>query len=135
MLQSTLPASCLIVEKQFLTPNEIRILKRIRNKRTGFILSAYLSLAYVFVEMWSSYSLKDVMLILTKLKFISYYLGALFLLLTIFFINYFIQSAYPYIKDVKAGIKNIIPFVPGKYKTPFFEDYYLETPIKKISLI
>jgi hypothetical protein len=125
----------LITEQQFLTGDEKRILKWIRNKRVGFILSAYGSLAYVFVEMWGPISFKDVILILTRAKFITYFFGALFLLLTIFFIKYFLKSAYPYMKDVKEGIKNIISFSPGKYKTPFFEDYYLETPIKKIALI
>jgi hypothetical protein len=42
---------------------------------------------------------------------------------------------YPIIKDLKSGTKAVIPFIPGKYQTPFFAEYYLKTILKDRPLI
>jgi len=36
---------------------------------------------------------------------------------------------------VRGGIKQIISFTPEKYKTPFFDEFYLITPLKKLALL
>ena len=37
---------------------------------------------------------------------------------------------HPYEKDIKGGMKEIIYFKPESYKTPFFSEYYIVTPLK-----
>ena len=136
---SILPDIKFTQEQQMLTKDERNTLIRIRNKRVLFILSAYFGLAYVLVEAWTRVFRDEPywgLLELFKFRFfLSQFELLLFLLLTIYFINYYLKAVHPFVKDVNTGKKDIIVFTPERYKTPFFPDYYLETPLKKRSLI
>jgi hypothetical protein len=59
-----------------------------------------------------------------------YFYSFIFSALTIYFGNYYFKLVHPFVKDVKKGLKEVIFFQPDKYQTPFFEEYYLGTPIK-----
>ena len=52
---------------------------------------------------------------------------------SIFFTVYYFQAVHPYIKDIRRQNIEVILTTTGVYKTPFFEDYYLETPLKSES--
>ena len=64
--------------------------------------------------------------------------GFLFLVLTIYFIRYYLQTVHPYRQDLKNGMKELVYFIPEPYKTPFFETFYIRTiseqrPLVRIS--
>ncbi len=63
-------------------------------------------------------------------KVIPWFLAFILALLTGYFIYYYLKVVHPYVKDAKQGLKEIVFFKPEKYKTPFFAEYYLVTPIK-----
>jgi hypothetical protein len=60
-----------------------------------------------------------------------YVCGFLFLLLTIFFIRYYLQTAAPLIKDIKGNKKLLLSVNPEKTDMGFFNKYYITTPIFK----
>ena len=126
-------------EQQPLTNEEKNVLRKIRDTRFLYVTGAYLTLSFVLVEGWVRFvkgNPLDALRELFKFRFFAtQYLLLIFIALTYFFLRYYFQVAYPYVKDVKCGMKDVVLFTPEKYKTPFFEDYYLETPLKKRSLI
>jgi len=121
------------------TSEEQNILWRLRNKKLFFLVGAYLSLSYVFIDGWTRVFPGTYWEAVKELfRFRIYpiwYLWCLFIILTIYFSRYFLKSIYPLIKDLKAGRKQVIYFIPGKYQTPFFAEYYLQTPSQKTPLI
>jgi len=126
-------------EQQLLTNEEMNILRGIRNKRTFFVLSTYLGLCFVLVESWI-YIFDDLpywgLQELFRFRFfLSQFILLLFIALTGFFLHYYFKIVNPFVKDIHAGKKEIVTFEAGRYKTPFFSDYYLETPLKKNSLV
>jgi hypothetical protein len=127
------------IEQQELTSEERNILWNLRNKKLFFLLGAYFSLSYVLVDAWTRvYPGTYIEAVKELFRFRIYpvwFLLFLFILLTILFTRYFLKSVYPLFKDLKAGKKQIIFFVPGKYQTPFFAEYYLKTPSQKTPLI
>jgi hypothetical protein len=122
-------------EQQPLTKGELDILKSIRNKKLFYILSSYIALVTVLLNAWEK-DWFNILFIkkedLTKFgRFGPYFTLLLFLLLTIFFVSFYFKAAHPFIKDIRKGMKEIIYFKPEIYKTPFFEEYFIITPIKK----
>ncbi|MDP4261899.1 MAG: hypothetical protein Q8941_05155 [Bacteroidota bacterium] len=126
-------------EQQELTGEEKSILWNLRNKKLIFFIPSYLSLSYVFVEGWARVypgTYWEAVKELFRFRiYPTWYLLFLFLILTIFFARYYLKSIHPLFKDLKAGKKQIIFFVPGKYQTPFFAEYYLKTPSQKTPLL
>jgi hypothetical protein len=126
-------------EQQELSPEERDILWKLRFRRSLFIVSAWLCLSYVFVEGWCRVypgNYLDAVRELFRFRmYPTWYLLGLFILLTIYFTRYFLQSAYPLFKDLKLGKKTIIYFEPGKYQTPFFAEYYMCLPSLKNPLL
>jgi len=122
-------------ELQPLTKAELNILKSIRNKRLFYILSSYIALVTVLLNAWEKDWLNIIFIKkedLTKFgKFGPYFTLLLFLLLTIFFVSFYFRTVHPLIKDIRKGMKSIIYFKPEIFKTPFFVEYYIITPIKK----
>jgi len=60
-----------------------------------------------------------------------YFCGFLFLLLTGFFIRYYLQTAAPVIKDIKGNKKFLLYVKTEKTDMSFFNKYYVTTPIFK----
>lgn len=60
-----------------------------------------------------------------------YFCGFLFLLLTIFFIRHYLQSAAPLIKDIKGNKKFLSSVSAEKTDMGVFNKYYITTPIFK----
>lgn len=60
-----------------------------------------------------------------------YFIAFIFILLTIYFIKYYVKSALPFIKDVKLGKKNVLETKAEKYKTPYAQAWYLKIPFGK----
>jgi hypothetical protein len=124
---------------QELTGIEKNILRKIRNLRTTFILSTYFSLSFGLIQAWT-YIFGDEpywgLLELFRFRFfLSQFVLLLFIVITVFFLRYYLKVVHPFVKDIKTGTKEVICFLPERYKTPFFSDFYLETPLKNKSLI
>ena len=121
-------------EQLVLTNEEKNILKVIRNKRVLLILSAYLGMSFALIDLWirifedtPQWGLPELFRFrLLPAQFIIVLFGAL----TFFFTHYYFKIAHPYVSDIRKGIKDILTFAPERYKTPFFSDYYLVTPLK-----
>jgi hypothetical protein len=58
-----------------------------------------------------------------------------FLALTIFFIKYYLETVHLYNKDIKGDKKNIVEFECIKYQMPFFNRYYLKTPVEQKQVV
>lgn len=68
----------------------------------------------------------------TKVRFWTvapYFCGFLFVISTIFFGKYYFQSVHPIIKDIKNKKKLLIFYRPKKSEMPFFNQYYISTPL------
>ena len=126
-------------EQQLLAGDEKNILRRQRDKKFLFIIGTYLALIGVLIEAWfqgHKDSIRRGPEELERFMNVSFYfIGFCFIILTIYFINYYFKSVSPIIKDLKNGTKVIIPFLPGKYQTPFFAEYYLKTILQDRPLI
>jgi hypothetical protein len=133
------PGKIIQQEQRALTSEEARILSRIRDKKIVHIASTYLVLSFILVFAWlygwtKTFGMKeedagafDVVGPLVILF--------LFITLTIFFVNYYLKAVRPFVRDLKAGYKELIFFEPESYKTPFFDAYYIKTPSKKNAVI
>ena len=138
MSEVALPISSTREQLNF-TSDEQNILWRLRNRKLLFLSGAYLSLSWVLIDVWSRVYAGNYWEAIKELfRFRIYpiwYLWGLFIILTIYFTRYFLKSVYPLIKDLKAGKKLVIYFVPGRYQTPFFAEYYLQTPSQRTPLV
>ena len=125
-------------EQQPMAGDEKNILRANRDKKLFFLLGSYITLAGVVFQVL--YMIWDVDHPSIRVLFRYYrlhlsFLAFLLIILTIYFIRYYYKSVHPLVKDVRAGKKEVIFFVPGKYQTPFFAEYYLKTVIEDRSLI
>ena len=134
--------SYLLSEQQPLTTAEKNILIKIRDKKIWIILSSYVVLLTVLILAWAggpykgrrsrSITEEDI----ERYKVVAPILiGIFFIALTIYFVNYYFKTLHPYIKDIKAGIKELLYYEPESYKTPFFETYYIKTISKKRAIV
>src|SRR5262245_43046298 len=57
--------------------------------------------------------------------------GFFFLLLTGFFIHYYLQTVAPLIKDLRMNKKLLLQIKPEKTEMVFFNKYFISTPIFK----
>jgi hypothetical protein len=57
--------------------------------------------------------------------------GFLFLMLTGFFLHYYLQSVAPLLKDLRNGKKLLLFIKPEKTEMAFFNKYFIATPIFK----
>ena len=57
--------------------------------------------------------------------------GFLFLMLTAFFLRYYLQSVAPLTKDIRKNKKLLLHIKPEKTEMAFFNKYFIATPIFK----
>jgi len=123
-------------EQQPFSESEINILRAIREKKLFYLITSYLALVglliYAYFEARARWQNRYDEEEQHRFEIIWPWLfGACFIGLTIFFINYYYRLVRPYVKDIKNGMKEIIYFNPEIYKTPFFSEYFIITPVKK----
>jgi len=123
-----------ITERQPFSEAELNILKSIRERKIFYAFTTYLAFIALLISVyfyaksqWQDYDEEEQ---LRFVKLAPYVFSLFFVGLTIFFINYYYRLVQPYAKDIKEGIKEIIYFKPEPYKTPFFAEYYIVTPLK-----
>ncbi len=129
----------LITEQKPLTPEEKRILKKISDKKLLFIAGSYVAflaiLVLAWIEKWFDsvgHGEEDT----ARFKLVApYVFSFFFILLTVYFVNYYRKSVRPFIIDLKEGFKELLYFPAESYKTPFFNAYYIKTPSKKNAMI
>jgi hypothetical protein len=137
-----------LTEQRPLTEDERGILWRIVNRKLRFLLSTYVVLATILFFLWffgrkgisgSRWGRPRIPLTeeqVSRFALLAPYLaGFFFILLTIYFYRHYRKLTYPYIKDVREGVKTVMFFVPERYKTPYFDAYYLKTAFRKKSMI
>ena len=116
--------------------SEISILRSIREKKLFYLITSYLALVGLLIygyfdaraRWYSEYDEEEQGRFETLWP---YFFGVFFVALTVFFINYYFRLVRPYVKDIKNGMKEIIYFKADIYKTPFFSEYFIITPVKK----
>ena len=119
-----------------------------RNKQVVFLLSSYIPLALILV-----YVFVNGLTVIYRDKYpypkheideddinrfalvAPYVCGFFFLMLTGYFIYYYLQSTAPLIKDLNKGKKFLLYMRPEKTEMPFFSKYYISTPIPKKQLV
>ncbi len=103
-----------------------------RRKKTLFLLGAYIALiaivvVVVYLSGWVGTGY------ITEEKMERYRRGSSilaivsFILLTGFFIVYYVKSVLPYTRDLKKGLKTVSWFYHTAYKTPYFDSFFLKT--------
>lgn len=126
-------------EQRELTGGERRVLAAIRNKRLLFVGSAYGAFLVVLVLGWIEGWLQAVEIYEEEADQLrsaaAYTVLFFFLLLTIYFVNYYFKSVHPFVRDLKLGYKDLLYFQPLPYKTPLFDAYYVKTPSAKNAMI
>lgn len=123
-------------EEQPFSEAEINTLRSIRERKLFYLITSYLALVGLLIyayfdaraRWYHDYDEEEQNRFETVWPYV---FGAFFLGLTIFFINYYFRLVRPYVKDIKGGMKEIIYFKPDIYKTPFFSEYFIITPVKK----
>lgn len=131
-------------EEQDLSDDDRLCLVEKRNKQLKFLLISYLPLVLILVYMLVNglNEIYDHKFPLEKHEItkedvtnfniaVPWVCGGLFLLLTGFFLNYYLQSAAPFIKDIKKNRKQLLFVNPEKTDMSVFNKYYLTTPIFK----
>jgi hypothetical protein len=131
-------------EEQPLSGTDLSILTAKRNKQLSFLLYSYIPLAAILL-----YVFIDGIAVISREKFpyqkmefsdeeearfhlvAPYVCAFLFLLLTIFFIRFYLQTLAPLIKDVKQKKKLLLHYIPEKTEMAFFNRYYLSSPVVK----
>jgi hypothetical protein len=126
-------------EEDIFTKEEEDVLREMKNKKLALLLTTYISLVAVLIYggiegVLRSYRWGPDEVARAK-KLAPYLIIFCFLLLTVYFFNYFRKSIQPLMKDLKAGYKKNQFFIPGKYMPPFVPEYYVKTPLAKTPLI
>ena len=111
-----------------------------RNRKTFYILSVYLGLACVLLYVIATgpgiVSGNRGLGELTDEDRGNFwtvapaFCGFLFVILTIFFIRYYLQAVHPLVKDIKRGTKLLLLLRLEK-RDPFFNRFFIYTPIRK----
>lgn len=125
-----------------LNSEEKNILRKIRQKKSKFFFSTLagfillIPIGYLYsittrhVGYRSYWELSENTRLMMR-RLAPYFYSFLFLLMSGYFTYYYYTLLYPITKDLKQGMKEILYYDPGKYKTPFFEEFYIVTPLLK----
>jgi hypothetical protein len=144
--QKLMPERISRTEEKPLSGEDLALLKAKKNKQLIFLLSGYLPfIAFgLFILIMGPYSLntprRQIMGEFTKLNIdeeqkgrfwtvAPWFLGFMFILLTIYFGRLYFQSIKPLMKDIKLNKKQLFFFKPVKNPMAFFNKYYLSTPL------
>ena len=134
----------LTTREQPLSQKDRRELIARRNKKAFYVFSAYIPLALILVYVFFSgpsvvyrdnypYPKHEI----TDDDVSNYNIAAplvcgfFFLLLTGFFIQYYLQTVAPLIKDLRKNKKLLLQIKPEKTEMAFFDKYFIATPIFK----
>ena len=145
-MQKLMPERISRSEERLLSNEDMVILRAKRNKQLIFLLSGYLPfIAFgLFILIMGPYSLKTsprrIMGEFTKINIddeqksrfwavAPWFLGFMFILLTIYFTRLYFQSIKPLSKDIQFNKKQLLFFKPVKNPMAFFNKYYLSTPL------
>jgi len=144
-MQKIIQERIIKTEEALLSESDRANLTLKRNKQLTYLLSSYIPLAlilvYVFInglaviyrEKKFPYQQHEIDEDdITKFALVAPYVcGFFFLMLTLFFIRFFLQTAAPLIKDIKQNKKLLLYIKPEKTEMAFFNKYYITTPVQK----
>jgi hypothetical protein len=137
-MQKLMPERISHMDEALMSKDDIQRLKDKRNRQLLFLLPPYLALLGITAFQWSlgapgvpgsrHFDEKDEQ----NFRTVAPYVFSFFLLMaTIYFAKLFIQSLRPLMKDISNGKKSLIYYTPAKSAMPFFNKYYLSTPLYK----
>jgi len=143
-MQKLMPERISYTEKAILTPRDLQLLKDRRNRELLILLPAYFALLAIGIYKWSQgvgglphggypgakmeFHDEDVRMFDTVAP---YLFGFLILMATIYFAKQFFQLIYPLTKDISKKRKSLIYYTPAKNPMPYFNRYYLSSPLYK----
>ena len=119
----------LLQEQKLLSKEEKRVLRIIWQRKLVIIGSTYICFVLLLFFAWvysgaRSYRFGEDEV--ARYQYVSLILiGFFFIVLTIFFIRYYLKVAHTFRRDLQHGIKELVYFEPVGYKTPFFDTYYI----------
>lgn len=126
-------------EQRDLSQEDVTRLKSFKNRKLFHFITPYLVLTAILPLAWiyaNSRAMRWDAEQIQRIRILSpIFFGALFILLTIYFIRNYIRDIHPYVKDLKRNQKEVLFYKANRYQTPFFREYFLETPLEKTKLI
>ncbi len=129
-------------EERPLSDTEIKILTEKRNKLLTYLLSSYIPLAIILIIVIASgpealphnkwmgpHEVSDAER--TDFNIVAPWVCIFFfIMLTGFFIRYYLQTVHPLIKDIRKRAKLVL-FIQLEKREPFFNRFFIYTPIQK----
>ncbi len=122
-----------------LTPQDrSRLSKLIFTKRFYFVItyltiSVVIAIAWMFAlergDNWKEESQERI------IRLAPYFFIGSWVILTIYFIRTYYLDIHPFVKDLRSDYKEVFYFKADKYQTPFFHEFFLETPLERAKLI
>jgi hypothetical protein len=144
MAKKLIQERILNIEETLLSEDDRNNLIQKRNKQLRFLLVSYIPLALILAYVFFSgpsvvyhdkfpYAAHEVDDDDAKNFSIAapYTCGFLFLLLTGFFLRYYLQTAAPLVKDLQKNKKLLLSIKIEKTDMSLFSKYYLTTPIRQ----
>jgi len=144
MMQKIIKERIIRWEEHVLSETDRASLIAKRNKQIVFLLWSYVPLAlilvYVFVNglaviyrekyPYPKHEIDEEDI--TRFALVAPYVcGFFFLMLTVFFIHYYLQTVAPLVKDINKGKKHLLYIKSEKTEMAFFNKYYISSPIGK----
>jgi hypothetical protein len=141
-MQKLMPERIARISEAPLTDEDKKSLTQLRNRQLSLFVLPYCVLLGFGIYLWMSgtaglskgriykneYDDEDAERFSTVAPYV---FGFFILMATIYFSKQFFQLIYPLIKDIRAGKKSLIFYKPAKSAMPFFNKYYLSTPLYK----
>jgi hypothetical protein len=132
-------------EEQPFDDSDLAFIETRRNKQFAFLVYSYLPLALICIYIlinglsvisrkkkypWIESDAADKQAT-TFQEVAPYVCGFFLLMLTIYFVRYYLESVAPLVKDAKQKKKLLLHFMPEKTDMSAFNRYFLSTPVFK----
>jgi len=125
-----------------LTAQDLRNLKDKRNRQIILIAPAFIALLLICIYLWISGPgavnnrryhdlIDDEEKIAQYERVLPYVLLFAVLMISIYFTRIFFQAIYPLMKDIRSNTKKLYYYCPAKTCMPYFNKFYISTPIFK----
>jgi hypothetical protein len=126
-----------LVERQPFNEADNKMLNNLLTRRRMFTLSTYGGLSgIIIVAFFKSYDrFADHGEILLFNRVSLYFYPIVFLALTGYFIKYYLDEVHTFEKDIKLQQKESVTFHIVKYQMPFFNHYYIKSPLEQKQVV
>lgn len=126
-----------LMEMQPLNEADNKMLNNLLTRRRMFTLSTYGGLFAIlimaFFKSYDRFADRGELLLFNRVSL--FFFPIAFLALTGYFIKYYIDEVHVFEKDLKLQQKEAITFHIVKYHMPFFNRYYIKTPLEQKQVV